>query len=418
MALRCDSGNPVDSDSNGNPPSGTPNETPMASIHGNVMVGGSGLRGAHVSLAGAGIARAAISAWDGAFRFADLPPGTYTLTVVLSGFACESASADVQAGHTATPSIVCVDVRGTITGTVTAGGTPLPGIAVNLSALSAVARIASTDEAGVFEFAFVPAGDDYIVSASPEGTTCESASAPLKANQTVLVEVVCQPTGQLVVWVGTPEGWGILANVTASGPVHREAAVSWNAGRVFDELPPGEYTLTATTWSGTCESVATTVQVARITSVQIVCELDLNVGGDDIAGDWSFYLPREDEFGFPVYVQAGNCPALLPEQGSGSIRFDSSKDTVSIVWLFDPEFMIVGRFQGFDFVEDGFSGTGGAVRADGSSIQSEVTGTFGFFVVDGSVYFWFSGSMTREHRDPGGDLVCTETYTVVGDRRR
>src|SRR5687767_9343185 len=92
IALRCDTGNPVDPDSNGTPL----DETPMASIRVTVMVDGSGISGASVSLTGAGIARTAISATDGAFRFADLPPGTYSVTAAASGLTCEPANADVQ----------------------------------------------------------------------------------------------------------------------------------------------------------------------------------------------------------------------------------------------------------------------------------------------------------------------------------
>jgi hypothetical protein len=308
---------------------------------------------------------------------------------------------------------------GTITGTVTAGGAPISGMRIVLSPLG---RIATTNEAGVFDLTSVPAGD-YTVSAVPQGTNCEPVSISLEVNQTAIVDLLCQPFGRILLTVRTPDGYWIPASVIASGPVRREAQTDVG-GVLINDLPPGDYILTATTGFGACPSMAATVQLALTKSVRIVCDLSDLLDGRDLEGSWSVYLPREDDFGFESYWhQAGLCPPVLSveRQGEG-IAFDSGSDTISLVG-FDPDVTIVGDFQGFVIsgreATAGFIGAGGAAGADGASIRSRITGTFGLSVnAPSEVFFWFFGTLTREHRDPGGDLVCTETYRVEGSSLR
>jgi hypothetical protein len=405
-ALRCDTGNPVDLDSNGTPP----DATPMASIRGSVMVDGSGISGAHVSLTRAGIARTRISAADGAFMFSDLSPGAYSLTAAVAGLTCEPASADVQAGQTATASIACVDLpRGTIAGSVTAGDTPIPGVRVYLAALG---RIAITDAEGVFTIGGLPIGT-YTINALPHVMTCESVSAQVEADQTVTANIVCQATGRISARIDWLDGF-FPVDLAASGPVTRGVRAA--SGFDFDGLPAGDYVVTGTVTvlaglAAECRSAAASVQVDQVTNVVIVCRL-LRIDRSLIAGEWSFLFPREGEFGEALYEQVGDCAPLMPEHREGSIRFDSIGDGVSIVGL-DPDLTIVG---GYDAASHRFSGTGSAVRAEGPSIRSELTGTFraAAYVYEGRTYFSLSldFDLTREHRDPGGNLVCTETYTV------
>ena len=404
LALRCDTGTPLDPGSDGTPPEESPpDEAPIPSISGTLIVDGSPMRGVRVSVTGTGIVRTTYSWTAGAFSFAGLPTGTYTVTAAsdVAGFSCESSSALVQAGRTATANISCTDLRGTITGIVTAGGALLSRTRVGLSLRG---RAAFTDEQGTFELPLVPAGD-YIVSAFPEGTTCEPTSARLEADQTVFVEVVCRPTGQIWVTVRTHEGLGIPATVTASGALRHEGQTSWNGGFLFAELPPGEYVLTASDWFGSCESVTTVVDVARIQTFDIVCD---DFGEEDIQGDWFLYLPQEDDFGDILYGQTGTCPPLPTfwEPRRVSIAYDPGGDTVILTGL-DPDLAIIGGFE----EPRTFRGTGSVVRADGSSVRSELFGNFSYF--EG---FRFFGFLTREHWDTGGSLVCTEGYAVDGGR--
>lgn len=407
LALRCDTGTPLDPGSDGTPPEERPpDEAPIPSISGTLIVDGSPMRGVRVSVTGTGIVRTTYSWTAGAFSFAGLPPGTYTVTAAsdVAGFVCESSSALVQPGRTATASISCADLRGTITGIVTAGGAPLSGIRVGLSLRG---RTAFTDGQGAFELPLVPAGD-YIVTAFPQATICESTSAQLEADQTVFVEVVCRPTGQIWVTVRTHEGLGIPATVTASGAVRHEGEVSWSTGFLFAELPPGEYVITASDWFGRCEPMTTAVEVARVQTLEIVCD---DFGAEDIQGDWFLYLPSsvDDFFGELAYSQVGTCPPLPTfwEQRRVSIAYDPVTQTATLTGL-DPDLVIVGGFE----EPRSFRATGSVVRAGGSSVRSELIGNVSFFEE-----FSFFGVLTREHRDAGGSVVCTEGYTVQGGPR-
>ena len=265
MVQRCDTGTPGDLDSSG---------ARMGTIRGTVMVGGSPLGGAQVSLTGTVVTREATTGTDGAFGFADLPAGLYTVAVSLAGVACESATAEIAAGETVTTSIACAEQLGTITGTVRAGGAPIPGIRVNLSALG---RTATTDAEGVFTIGSVPTGT-HTLEASPNITTCESVSAQVDADQTATADIACQPIGRIlgrVEWSGSFIFFPVI--LTASGPVSRQVQVTSEEVR-FDDVPAGDYAVAGTVEPASgvaadCQSVNATVQVEQVTSVVIVCEL-------------------------------------------------------------------------------------------------------------------------------------------------
>jgi hypothetical protein len=392
----------------------------MATIKGFVTNGGSPISGAEVSLTGPGITRTASSGTNG-FTFADLLPGSYTLTVVFPGLICQPATVETTAGGTVTANVACTGQSGsielgTITGTVTAGGVPIPGVWIRLTSSGPERRVVG-DADGAFTLT-VPPGAYAMIALAP-GTTCESASVEIEADRTVTTDIVCQPAGGIAGRVQWPDGSSILgARVVVSGPVIREAVISAQEEFRFGTLPPGVYTLTASALTA-CESATATVRVAQVTDVEILCELT----GKEIEGNWLMQLPRESDFGFIEYSQVGDCPPLLPEDNAiRSIEFDSASGTLSIRGL-DPALTIAGTLagcvtvncEGGQTVHRGFSGTGSAVRADGSAIRSELTGDFGASSLD---YYSFYGSMTRLHRSPAGSLVCTETYLVWGLKSR
>lgn len=403
--LRCETGG------------SSPLESPgilMATIHGSVSNGGSPINDAVVSLSGLGITRTASSGSNG-FTFADLPPGIYTLSVVHPGLTCESATAETKAGETVTASIACVEQLdsshlGTIAGTVTAGGAPIPGALVLVVDHSG-ARLTGAD--GAFTFDLAPGA--YTVFATAAGTMCESASIMVEVDQTVRADIVCGETGRLQGRLRWPNNASIVdAKVTLSGPISREVRTG-SQGFVFDDLPPGDYTVTAATGVG-CQSVTATVQGGQVTNIAITCEF---FGGSEIAGNWFMSLPRVDDFGEVLYSQEGDCPPLLPAEGAlGSIAFDSASGTISIEGL-DPDLTFAGSLEA-DCEDCGhlmtrrFSGTGSAVRADGSAIRSELIGNFSFNPNGRSSLY---AGMTRTHLDPGGSSVCTETYWVEGSKR-
>jgi hypothetical protein len=403
--LRCESqaSNPLD-----NP------EIRMATIHGFVTDGGSPISGAEVSLTGPGLTRTVSSDANG-FTFADLPPGSYTLTVVLTGFVCQPATAETVAGGIITANVVCAkqpvaNELGTISGTVTAGGAPIPGIWIRVTSPGLERRVVA-DTDGAFTLTLPPGA--YAMIALVPATTCESAIVEVEKDRTVTTDIVCQPAGGIAGRVQWPDGSSILgARVVVIGPVSREAVISAQEEFRFGTLPPGVYTLTASALTA-CESATATVRVAQVTDVEILCQLT----GKEIEGSWFMYFPRESDFGFIQYSQTGGCPPLLPEDNAiRSIGFDSANGIIAIRGL-DPALTIAGTLHtscencGGQTISRGFSGTGSAVRAGGAAIRSELTGEFG---VSSLSHYYFFGSITRVHRSPADSLVCTETYRVEG----
>lgn len=401
---------------------GGPVEAPAispATIQGFVTNGGVQIGLAEVSISGNGIVRTARSGQNG-FRFADLPPGSYTLRATGQGFVCEPTIAEVEAGESVTASIACASQpvdTGTVVGTVTAGGRPLPGVLM-LVVDNPQAR--ATDASGRFALDLSPGA--YTVFPLPRtipGSSCGSASVVVENTRTVTVEIVCQPTGRLSGTIRWPNGSGIAqGRVTVSGPVSREAEIS-SGGFVLDGLPPGSYAVSAFAGGGLgCESTAATVDLARATSVEIGCDFFSR----EIPGSWRMSLPRDvvDFDDQPLFTQAGTCPAPLPEEEAvQTIVSGSDAGTISIAGL-DPVGAISGRTQdrcadfcGILQTQLEFSGIGRGISSNGTSVSSEVTLFFEFSALTPGVVF---GNMTRTHRDIAGDAVCVETYWIEGGK--
>ena len=305
-------------------------------------------------------------------------------------------------------------LMGTIQGMVTAGGEPISEAAVSFGG-PGIVRTTMSGLDGTFRFEDVPPGV-YILTAVLVDHACESVTVAV--DQTATADIVCQPVGRLVGSIRFLGGSLISgAQVAVSGPVSRETT-GGSGAFVFDKLPPGDYTVAATA-GGVCPSVTATIQVAQTTSVEIVCEF---FGGRELEGSWFIRFPSSHpDFGdLPFYSQKGECPPPLPLDiviGS-SIAFDpASGGTISIEGL-DPDVELAGTLNDggcedcVGQVSRHFSGSGSALRADGSSIRSELTASFWW--ISG---YSFGGRLTRAHRDPGDNLICTEAYAVRGNEQ-
>lgn len=240
--LRCDTGNPLDPDSNGTPPT----ETPTASIHGTVWIAGSAVGGAQIVLNGPGMTRAVTAEADGTFSFADLPSGVYIVEANLAGVACEKVTADIKAGETVDVGINCAAAQphliGTITGTVTVGSAPLGGVQVTVNGLpftgAELSRAVMANSAGGFTFAGLAAGA-YTVTAAGLGLSCISSIVGVQAGQTATTSISCTedesgggpppppmtgPTGKIAferdgrVMVVAPDGGNAIAFIDGRAP--------------------------------------------------------------------------------------------------------------------------------------------------------------------------------------------------------
>lgn len=346
------------------------------------------------------------------FVFTGLEPGVYTVGTTILGFDCQSASATVEGNQTTPTTIACdrkgATATGVVTGIVTGGDFPLGGALVELTAPGVVLS-RHTAANGQLSFVGVPAGE-YTVTASHQHFTCPTQTIHVDPAQRATANISCtsKPSGAItgIVVPSFPfdlEG----AFVHLTGPISRTATAvgSLNgADFTFDDLPPGTYRITATASGMTCSEVSAAVQAGRTTAVEIRCSDNPPVG-DTLIGNWGYIRLNPS--------QTGICPGPLPDAGSGSIVRGSTNSMIRIIGL-DPAIEIVGLYDAGSGV---FTGSGTTVRGDGSTLQSDVNLSFYWDIwYDGG--FWFStySAWTRRHRDPSGNLVCTEVYDAHGYR--
>ena len=206
--------------------------------------------------------------------------------------------------------------------------------------------------------------------------------------------------------VGEDHGYFVPgATVSLSGAESRTETTNALGSFTFNDLAPGTYSVAATPVAERrgleCQSVSANVQTSR-TAIYISCSFR-HPRGNEIEGSWSYSRRL-------LVSQTGSCPLPLPQTGAGSMTFDAGNNTIAIVGL-DPALAVIGPY---DADSHSYTGTGSAMLGDGSSVQTDVTGDFGFYPWELGVPSVFSATWTRRHRDQGGNLVCTETYEAGG----
>jgi hypothetical protein len=152
------------------------------SISGMVTGGGSALPGATMVLAGASTIFATTDA-NGAYTFTGIVNGTYTLSAVFAGYTWSPTSIQVVVNN---GNVTGQNFAGTgnpqaysISGTVSSGSLPLPGVTVTLTGLAT--RSITTGANGVYAFSGVANGT-YTLSAGLNGYTFSPASAQVVVN--------------------------------------------------------------------------------------------------------------------------------------------------------------------------------------------------------------------------------------------
>ena len=145
-----------------------------SAVEGQVIIEGEGLAGVTVTLAGgpADESYTAMTDADGMYRFEDLRPGDYTVSISDFDmrdyeFASTSQDVSVDLDETGTVSFTGVLLRTSgISGRVSVEGMGLGGVEVTLSG-GEESRSATTDDGGQYSFAGLAAGD-YTVSIAVE----------------------------------------------------------------------------------------------------------------------------------------------------------------------------------------------------------------------------------------------------------
>lgn len=286
MALRCDTGGPVDPDSNGDPPpfrglrvNVRQNERPDLQWHFALFVTGPESR------TSSGILRTLAS-----FQFSDLPPGDYAVAagVASQGLYCPSAVATVQATHGTTVDIQCTfqptgttNIRGQVS--INGAGRGLVPVELRDPSRTSILGLTSTvsfDEngssgSGNYQFRNLAPGDYAVIARMPSGMPCDDIQEDVivREGQEAILNFACasQITGSISGFVDSENFTDVqLAgrSVTVTGPVSREILTGpWNGVYAFDDLPPGEYVVTS--WCGVSMNV--TVQAGQTAPATMLC---------------------------------------------------------------------------------------------------------------------------------------------------
>ncbi len=202
---------------------------------------------------------------DGRFTLEGLPAGTVEITaMVMPGNRSRTVTAEIP--EDADPPEVEIDFGGgaTLSGTVTRGGAPVPGLTVtagNVTTGSSNATV--TGEAGGYTFESLDAGEYQVAVRGPSGEVLAGDHVILDGDGVLDFELPTAALSGFVLEEGTrrPLG-GATVTVSGSGLPHVERTVSCREDGSFavEELPPGAYTVRATAQGHTPAQHAVTVE--------------------------------------------------------------------------------------------------------------------------------------------------------------
>lgn len=211
---------------------------------------GSPLSGATVSGPGQ-----TTTAADGSYTLSSVAPGTYTVTAAANGYQSSSQSVSVTAGATSSINFALAQsvqgANGSLTGKVTSifDGHAISGATVSYAGGSAV-----TDSSGAYQFASLPPGS-YSFTASASGWHARTETATISGGTQTTLNFAISTAGIIKGTVSKASGTAISgATVTVSGGVIQtnKSITTSSAGAYSSSwIPVGNYTVTATTSSGT-----------------------------------------------------------------------------------------------------------------------------------------------------------------------
>ncbi|AKQ63709.1 Outer membrane protein [Myxococcus hansupus] len=181
---------------------------------------------------------------DGAFTFANLPPGTYTLSAFAVGYEVLQQEVEVEAAKATSVPLTLKLVRSQVSGTILLeGATTHEGITV---ALQDSPFTTTTDAAGHFVLEGVPTGA-YILEASKEGYDTVLEVVAL-TSEPETVSLTLEPTGHisisgLIILQSGSDSSG--ATVMLEGTAFSTTTVNEYGSFSLKNVPPGVYTLVA-----------------------------------------------------------------------------------------------------------------------------------------------------------------------------
>ncbi|MGH7565727.1 MAG: carboxypeptidase regulatory-like domain-containing protein [Gemmatimonadota bacterium] len=233
-------------------------------ISGMVTVDGQGRSGVTVTVRqGTQVLTTTTTDGDGDYEVLNLAPGTYTVSIPsIPGASCPGdQTAVVVADDETEVDFACTTTptTGTVTGTVTAGGSPISGATVALDG-----QTTTTDANGTYTFTNV-APDSYSVTVTADGFQCDPRTTTVTAGQTSTVDFACtssSPSGSEIAanpfrLMGTlmgTDGCGFGSTISNPGPIDINFDMVANTLTIVsDANVVGLYVL-GQPWTGTGES--------------------------------------------------------------------------------------------------------------------------------------------------------------------
>ncbi len=232
-----------------------PPRTDVAVIQGSVIdaITRLPLAGVNVALTGP-VSRSLTTGSDGAFRFADLPFGTYTLAFTLNGYSSLSTVTTAPNGQTFNLGALALTqnanaTTGTVRGTVKDGATNLPLAGVSVSVTGGLS--ATTDANGDYQISNVTPAQ-LTATANKSGYSIASGTGNLVAGGTLVFSPTLFPvaTATTAIQGTVTDGatGALLSGVTITISGSTQASVVTNAQGFYrvESLVPGSITITAT----------------------------------------------------------------------------------------------------------------------------------------------------------------------------
>jgi hypothetical protein len=191
------------------------------SISGTVLVNGTGQAGVAVTVSQGGTVGTATTGAGGTYTVANLPPGSYTVSITApanTGCTATSQSVTVAANQTATANFSCASLPGTISGNVFVDMVGRSGVTVTLTQSGATIGTTTTSAGGAYSFANLAAGSYTVAVTAPSATSCPGPqSATVQPNQTTTVNFDCTAINQFTITLvdPTPSYRHIVPNVSS-----------------------------------------------------------------------------------------------------------------------------------------------------------------------------------------------------------
>ncbi|MBY0090740.1 carboxypeptidase regulatory-like domain-containing protein [Priestia aryabhattai] len=200
------------------------------------------------------VVKTTVTDQNGDYQVESLSPGSYTVTVYVSGFETKTVGALVQSNKTTTTNFVLIGLTGSINGVILNDlSQPLIGSTVSVSLFNENGILIFTTTAnstGSFSFLNVEPGN-YIIIASAPGFINEIIGVNVEADKTTFVTLLLQPnpavvTGQVINAVTSEGIQGAIVTATSTdGKVIAVTTTSEHGNFTIQNLPPGSVIITA-----------------------------------------------------------------------------------------------------------------------------------------------------------------------------